>query len=170
MVNVGSRLNKFDWVHNLIQTWQDKIDPDYAKNAFHFNQGMFLYYQRQYESAARNFNEVLADYKDIFYALNSRGYLLQIFYETGDLRSLETNAHSFRMFLDRKTEISSEKRRQYIAFLNHLRKLIGIPKFQLDRLEKLRSEILKKDRKGMGSTWLLEKIREKERPTGQSTA
>jgi hypothetical protein len=166
MVNVGLRLQEFDWVDNLIATWQNKIDPDHAKNAFHFNQGMLRYYQRQYKVAARHFNKVLADYKDIFYALNSRGYLLQIFYENDNLGSLETNSHSFRMFLDRNTEISTEKRRQYIAFLNHMSRLAGIPDFHHARLEKLRAEILKKDHKGMGSAWLLEKITEKEKPTG----
>lgn len=166
MVNVGLRMGEFSWADDLINTWRDKVDPDHAKNAFHFSHGMLRYYQRQFESAARHFNEVLVDYKDIFYALNSRGYLLQIFYETGDIRSLEANAHSFRMFLDRNTEISAEKRSQYIAFLNHLRKLVGIPDFQQGRLEKLRGEILKKDRKGMGSAWLLEKISEKEKPAG----
>lgn len=160
IVNVGLRLGRFAWVEDFIGQWQDKVSPDHAHNAYHYNQGMLHYYQDAYSEAERHFHTLLQDYKDIFYGLNARGYLLQIFYETGNLRGLESLAHSFRMFLDRNKEISHSKRRQYVAFINHLRKLISIPLSDKARLEKLRGEILKKDRKGMGTSWLLDKIGE----------
>lgn len=160
IVNVGLRLGKFAWVENFIEEWQAKVSPDYAQNAYHFNQGTLAYYRREYANAEREFNLVLLDYEDIFYGLNARGYLLQIYYETGNARGLESLIHSFRMFLDRNQEISQAKKRQYIAFINHLRKLTNIPLRDVERLKKLRREILEKDRRGMGTSWLLAKIRE----------
>ena len=158
IVNVGARLKQFAWVEAFIEEWQDKILNDYAENAYNFNQGMLKYYQQSFEAAERHFHTLLDDYKDVFYGLNARGYLLQIYFETENLRGLEALAHSFRMFLDRSKDISEEKRRQYINFINHLRKLINIPTREVDKLTALKKGILEKDRKGLGSAWLVDKI------------
>lgn len=158
IVNAALRLEKFQWAKEFIEEWQNKIFPDYAQNAFNYNQGMLTYYQKQYETAERYFNQVLLDYKDIFYGLNSRGFLLQIYFETENMIGLESLIHSFRMSLSRNQEISDQKRRMYMSFINHLKKLINIPPRNQDRLKNLYEEIKNKKEKGVGSAWLLEKI------------
>lgn len=160
MVNVGCRLGKFDWVANFIDDWKTRITPNHAGNALHFNLGTLYYYKKDFEEAERSFNQVLDDYKDVFYGLNARGYLLQIYYETGNSLGLESLTHSFRMFLNRHKDISPQKQQMYLAFINHLRKLGSIPLQDVERLLQLANEIKEKRSKGMGSAWILRKIDE----------
>ena len=160
IVVAALRLGKFEWTGKFIDEWREKVFGDHAENAFQFNQGVFRYYQQDYETAERHFYKVLDDFQDIFYGLNSRGYLLQIYFETGNMRGLESLAHSSRMYLSRNKVISDRKRRMYMHFINHLLKLINIPPKNKDKLRKLYFEIKEKQEKGMGSGWLLKKIGE----------
>lgn len=160
IVNVGLRLKEFVWVNEFMESWKHNLSRDYKENVIHFTQGMVKYYKGEFKVAERHFNHVLDDYKDVFYGLNARGYLLQIYFETGNGLGMESLSHSFRMFLDRNKEISEQKQQQYIAFINHLRKLTNIPLHDTQRLKNLYSEIVAKNRKGMGSEWLLAKLQE----------
>ncbi|MEM7040763.1 MAG: hypothetical protein AAF570_27625, partial [Bacteroidota bacterium] len=119
---------------------------------------LLMYHRQDYEASERFFNRLLQDYQDVFYGFDARGHLLKIYYETNDMRGLESLLHSFRMFLDRNKDVAPEKRRQYVTFLNHLRKLLNIPLNDRGRIEKLKKEILEKESKGMGISWLIEKI------------
>lgn len=158
IINVALRLKRFDWAKKFNDEWRSDIFPDYAENAYHFNHGMLHFYQGEFAEAAFNFNLILQDFKDIFYEFNSKGYLLQIYYELGEIRSLESLAHSFRIKLGRSDKISPQKREQYLAFIRNLMRLLNIPPHNQERLEKLRKEIIDKPEKGMGTVWLLDKI------------
>lgn len=166
IVNVALRSAHFDWVETFIDEYEGRVTPDYNRNAFFFNRGMLHFYKQEFEVAERNFHRVLEGFKDVFYGINARAYLLQIFYETSNITGLESLAHSFRMFLDRNRSISPTKRRQNIEFILHLRKLVNLPLNDREKFEKLRNEIQEKAEKGMGSTWLLGKIEEKEQKLG----
>lgn len=159
IVVAAMRLHKAGWAEQFIEQWKGRIDRDYAGNALNFNRGVVCYFQKDYAQAERFLHTVLDDYKDVFYGLNARGYLLQIHFETGNMLGLESLAHSFRMFLSRNRELSDRKIRLYRNFINHLNKLINIAPQRADKLEKLYREIAEKDERGMGSEWLLEKIR-----------
>lgn len=158
IVNVALRLQRDTWAEAFIREWKLAVRPDHGSNAFDFSMGMLHFYRKAYTEAARCFNRVLNDHQDIFYGLNARGYLLQIYYETGEIRSLESLAHAFRIKLSRGKQISAAKREQYLSFLRHLMRLLNTPPQDYKRLEKLRSEIAQKPEKGMGAVWLLEKI------------
>ena len=83
-------------------------------------------------------------------ALDARMYLLQIYYETGESLALESLAHAFRMFLDRNKNLSQNRKREYIDFILHLRRLSNIPLHDRKRLQKLREQIKEKAHRGMG--------------------
>lgn len=158
IANIALRLGEFDWVQTLLEEWKDRILADHASNAFHYVQAMLRYYQKEYPEAERYFNLILEDFKDPYYGVNSKGYLLQIYYETGNTIGLESLSHSFRMYLDRSEGISEKRRYQYITFINHLKRLCNIPLGDTEKLANLKMQIMEKDQKGMGSAWLLEKI------------
>ena len=158
IISVALRLERFDWAQKFIEDWRELIYPDHAQNAFHFNQGIFHFFRGEFYKASRFFHTVLQDFKDLFYEFDSKGYLLQIYYETGDTRSLEALAHSFRVKLGRSEEISDATREQYLSFIRGLMRLLNIPLNDKERLQKLKDNVLEKPRKGMGFTWLVDKI------------
>lgn len=160
IVNTALRLKKFDWANDFILQWQDLIFPDYAQNAFHYNQAILFFHQKEYAKAERHFHTLLEDFKDVFYGLNARGYLLQTYFETGNMMGLESMAHSFRMFLKRNKEISEEKKRMYLKFINHLTQLVKIPPRKHEKLMRLYQNLKEEPKKGMGSAWLMTKVAE----------
>ena len=162
-LSVALRSRKFTEARNFIDKFEDKLAPDLRKNLIPFSKGMLHFYQGEFETAESWFYQVLQEYQDLFFGINSRAYLLQIYFETGNSMGMESLAHSFRMFLDRHKSISEERRRQYINFILHLKRLANIPLRDKDRLEKLRKDILEKDFRGMGTSWLLEKLDEMEK-------
>ena len=160
IITVAARLGEFEWADAFLDDWKNKLHGDYEDNALNYNQGLLYYFQADYEAAEQSFNRLLQDYKDMFYGINARGYLLQIFYETGNTRGMEALCHSFRMFLVRNKSIAEVKRRQHILFINHLRRFTGIPLQDKEKLRALKDEILEKEDRGMGSQWMLDKIDE----------
>ncbi len=160
IVTVALRMKKFTWVETFLKTWENKIYPDHMGNCYHYNRGMVHFFQGQWERGEKHFNQVLQNYQDIYYGLNSRGYLLQIYYETGQIESLESQMNAFRMFLQRTEELTVRRRRQYISFINHLRRLINCGPGDRERIEKLREDIVGKKTAGMGKGWLLAKLGE----------
>ena len=160
IMNAALRVGEYTWAESFLEHYKDRIDSDYNNNLLEYSTGLLRFYTRNYESAEGCFYRVLDGYKDVFYGINARAYLLQIYYETGNPLGLESLAHSFRMFLDRSTAISEARRRQNVAFILHLKRLANIPLRDLNRLEKLEQDITSKAEKGMGSAWLLEKIGE----------
>lgn len=158
LVGAGLRLGKFEEVKQLIESWENQVYPDYAQNAANYCRGMLWHYRQDFVRAERFFNLVLNDHKDLSYGLNVRGYLLQIYYEIGNTLGLESLSHSFRMFLDRHKKISQTKKRQYIAFINHLKQLVSTPLHNTRKLAELASKIGQSNPKGMGSEWLLAKV------------
>lgn len=162
IVHVALRSSKFEWTRVFLKTYRDRVIQDYKHNLIEFCTGLLHFYQAEFDEAERHFYRVLDSYKDVFYGIDCRAYLLQVYYETGNSRGLESLAHSFRMFLDRNKGISQTRRRQNIAFILHLQRLSNIPLMDKKRLQKLKSDIQEKSEKGMGTSWLLEKIEELE--------
>jgi tetratricopeptide (TPR) repeat protein len=158
LVNLAVRQGQFERALQFIQDWHSRVAPDFENNAFDFNMGVLKFHQKDFVEASRHFNAVLRSYQDVFYGLNARCYLLQAHYELGDLKSIDSQAHSLRMFLDRQEGISDGKRKQYIDFLNQLKRLCNLPPQDQRRRSKLRQEILDRKTKGLGRAWLLEKL------------
>ena len=158
--NLALRQKEFAWVETFIESWKGRMIADYADNTYRYVVAMLAYYQGDYTKAEHNFNRILQDFKNPYFGLNSRGYLLQVFYETGNAVGLESMSHSFRMYLDRNKGIPRKRIYQYITFINHLKRLCNIPIHESGKLEELKRQILEKEEKGMGSDWLVEKIDE----------
>lgn len=160
IVSIALRLGEFQWTSRFLDEWQNKVSGHNPQTTINYNQGLLKFYQASFHEAAQYFNKVLAGKPDVFYGLNARGFLLKIYYEISDIRSLESQAHSYRMYIHRTKQLSDHKRNQYIEFINHLNRLINAPSLDQKRLQKLRSDIVLKPFPGMGTSWLLEKIDE----------
>lgn len=162
IVNVALRCRQFDWAQNFITEYQGRVDRDYKGNLITYSRALTHFHTGNHADAESGFHHLLQDYQDVFFGLDARAHLLQVYYETGDSLALESLAHSFRMFLDRNKAVSHERRRQYIDFILHLKRLCNTPLHDRKRLGKLRQDIQAKKERGMGTRWLMEKILELE--------
>lgn len=125
----------------LLEKLRDFIIPEEDEKAYTFNLGVIRFYDQQYEKAERLFHSVLEEYEDRFYGLDTRLYLIKIYYETGNDIGTESMLESFRMYLQRSTRISQRYKDRYNSILNCLRKLVSTSPGDHQKIGKLFKEI-----------------------------
>ncbi|MEM7040214.1 MAG: hypothetical protein AAF570_24815, partial [Bacteroidota bacterium] len=157
IVSVGARLQQFEATSALIETYGQRIFGDFAENAQQYNHGILYYHMGRHEDATRCLHNTLYDYEDLFYGLDARIYLLRIYFETEDLRSLDSLCDAFRMFLKRNKALPRARKAAYQQFIRQLRRLAHIPGFDAQRLDKLRDEIVN-GRRISATAWLYEQV------------
>ncbi len=157
IVYLGSRLGRFEWVDAFLNEGSAWLEGDDHATTLQFNRGVLHFYKKEFVHAERFFNMVMAEIKDVFYALDARSFLLMCFYETGDSMGMESLVHSFRMLLERSDRVSEQHKNTYLAFIRVFRKLIGTPPNDQFRLQQLKAEI-ELLFLSAGKVWLLEKI------------
>lgn len=141
VVFVGARLGRFEWVADFIVRGAAWLEGDDVPTTLDYNHGILHFYRRDFEVATRYFNRVLIDVKDVFYAFDTRCYLLMCYYEAEDIQGMESLAHSFRMLVERSDRVSEYHKQSYLAFLRVFRKALGTPAHDAGRNSQLQSEI-----------------------------
>lgn len=156
---VAARLGEFEWATDFLQQHEKYFVGSEREIGIHFGRAVISFYSGDLEQAALHFHRVLDDYEDIHFGIDARGYLLRIYFETGNLIGLEALCGSFRMFLKRTRELTGKKKANYNHLINCMRRLARIPDFDKERLRKLRSDI-ENGRPIANTSWLLKKVDE----------
>jgi|WetSurMetagenome_2_1015567.scaffolds.fasta_scaffold06111_6 hypothetical protein len=120
----GFRLNKLDWVKNVIEKYWKYLHPKDAKNMYLFG-NMTLNYK------IGNFNEALKYSGKIKYTSSTFKYdvkflKLQIFYEINDYEPALSILHNFKSMISSDDMISQDKKAGYNNFIEYYKKLITI--------------------------------------------
>ena len=159
IVYLGSILGEFEWVEKFLDEDADLLtDPEADREiVLTYNRGIFKFYQGDHDEAQRCFNQILPVTKSLVYELDCRAYLLMCAFETGDSMGMESQVHSFRMFLTRNKRISEIQRERYSGFIRLYRNLLATPPQDDVRLQKLKTDIGEL-RFNAGKTWLMRKL------------
>jgi hypothetical protein len=142
IVALGLRCGAFEWVQAIIDRYGDLLENDPHGNASAFNQGLLHFYLRDFAASERCFNQVLANFDDIFYGLDARTILLRIYFETNNQLGAESMAESFRMYLKRNKYIPKAHKASYSTMLRLYRKLLKLPFWDRQKLESLHKEVM----------------------------
>lgn len=151
-------LGKLEWAAALHKEWQGRILGDTSHHADQFAQAVLAFYHKDYGSATLWFQALVNTSDDVHDAIQGRLFLLMCHYETADTPALESLFHSFRMFLNRNSEVSAGNRKRCIAFINHLRRFMNIPLADQQRLWKLRKALRPMHPHAHSYLWLQEQI------------
>ncbi|MEM6270162.1 MAG: hypothetical protein AAF998_12045 [Bacteroidota bacterium] len=157
MLTIAARLGEFAWAESVLRQYETTHPDAAVDNAINFGRGILEFYRARPQAAIRHFHRVLDHYEDLFFGLDARVYLLRIYYETGDVTGLDALCDSFRMFLKRNQQLPRSRKANYNHFVNYLRRLSRIPRFEGDRLRKLRHDIAS-GRRISATNWLLREI------------
>lgn len=115
LITVGTRLERFDWVVEFLDTYRERLSPAFQESAYYYNRAAFHYERGMFSDAMRFLQQI--DFPDIFYNLASRTLQLKIFFESEDYDALQYHAKAFRHFLRRKQTLSSDRRKLYESFI-----------------------------------------------------
>ena len=156
-VGTGLRVGQFDRVENYINSNIYLLEESRQENALNFNLARVAYYRKNFEDVLTYLNKV--NYDDIWYNINSKNYLLVVYYEMDELDVLESTLESFAVFLRREKSINENFRSFHINFTKYLRALVKNGYSGKEKLTSLKNEI--SEQKNVGNKkWLLEKIDE----------
>ncbi len=158
IVALGLRLGEREWVQAFLGKGAEilEMQGEDLNLALDYNHGIFHFSLGEYKLAARRLNAVIGNAKDVYYAANTRVYLLMCFFEMGDSLGMESLLNSFRMYLRRNEQVAEGRREVYLSFLKVFGKMLGTPTKDKIRLRKLRREI-EGLKSSIGKEWLLQK-------------
>ena len=97
------------------------------------------------------------EFSDVHWNMNSRRMLLKIYFEKGELESLESLLVSFKNFIYRHKELGGYYRDNNLNLLKFVSRLLSLGQFEKDARAALKKEI--EATKGVADKdWLLEQI------------
>lgn len=162
-ITVSLGAGEYDWTERFIQDYAGYLPASIRDNARMFNLAYVYFYKQNYEKVIEHLRDV--EYSDVVYALGAKSMLLRTYYEQGEYLALDSLMDSFRIFLRRNKVISKNLKREYINFLNLVKKLTTITASDKKAIAELRQRVSATSY-SMPKNWLLKKIAEIEGETG----
>lgn len=155
------RLNEYSWAENFITTYEDKLPPDFRKNAVSYNMALVYFYQKKYDKVIPLLQSV--EYDELVYNLSSKSILLAVYYELDEDEALIPLMDSFKTYLNRHKEITKDRRTSYMNLMKYIRKLRKIMPGDKTEIQNTKKEIEEDRKVGIASEkWILEKLAELE--------
>ena len=81
-ITAGLRMKEYAWVEAFIHGQKQHLDPRHRNNTFSYNLANF-YYQTGAPARAKRLLQSV-EFTDVFYGLNARAILVQVYYEDED--------------------------------------------------------------------------------------
>jgi hypothetical protein len=154
IVAIGTTLKEFEWVSSFIEEYQDYLAPEYKENFVQFAEAKLAFEKRDYNQAQRLL--IHFDIDDMLINLSAKSMLIRIYYEEGELTTLESLLESMRTYINRKKSIAYHKL-IYNNLIRFTKKLIRVPPRNKALKERLRKNI--EDANPLPERkWLLEQL------------
>ncbi|MFK7907999.1 MAG: hypothetical protein AB8B69_22910 [Chitinophagales bacterium] len=163
IVTLGTRLGKFEWVEQFIQSNQDKLEEGTDADVFRYCTAYLHFCQNDYDKAKVVLRE--STFKDVFFKVDVRKLLLKIAYEEDEVMVRDDLINALRRFINSKKGLISahhiEANRNFLNILSDFckieEKVIIKAKSPLtvikDILKKINAAKMLSEK-----TWLLEQI------------
>lgn len=154
IVAIGTSLKEFDWVDRFINGYQGFLPPENRDNYVQFAEAKLAFEKRDYNQAQRLL--IHFDIDDMLINLSAKSMLIRIYYEEGELTTLESLLESMRTYINRKKSIAYHKL-IYNNLIRFTKKLIRVPPRNKALKERLRKNI--EDANPLPERkWLLEQL------------
>jgi hypothetical protein len=159
IVSISLHLKEYGWAEGFIYKYQDRIDEEYRRGAFHYNLARLNFARKQFDEVLRHLHEF--ELIDPIYKLSYNLLLLKTYYECEEGDAFFSLCSAFRTYLRRSKTLSKDYISGYLNFITMARKLF---KEKVSPQEKLDTEAfgqaLKTENQLMERAWLIEKLKE----------
>ncbi|MFN0016314.1 MAG: hypothetical protein ACKVU2_17375 [Saprospiraceae bacterium] len=156
-ITVSLGAGQYEWTEQFIRQNADYLPARIRENARMFNLAYVYFYQKNYDRVIECLRDV--EYSDVVYALGAKSMLLRTYYEQAEYIALDSLLDSFRIFLRRNKVISKNLKREYVNFLNLVKKLTTITPYDKKAIADLHRRVSETSY-SMPKNWLLKKIAE----------
>ena len=119
------RLHEFDWAHDFLQLYRDKLPETQRQGTFAFNLARYHCERGDYAQAMPLLLEM--DFDDVLHNLIAKAMLAKMYWETKEIDALESLLASFTAYLRRKRQVSEQQRTAYQNFVRFMRRLQALP-------------------------------------------
>lgn len=160
IVTVGLGVGEFEWIEQFIQEYSVYLPSGIRENARTFNLAYLYFHQKRHSNVLELLSNV--EYNDVVYVLGSKLILVQTYYELNEILAMESLIDSFRIFIRRNKVMSKNLKREYINYLNFVKKLMDLKTVGQKATIKFRERVTAAT-SSTSKKWLLEKIAELEK-------
>lgn len=157
IVVVALRLKEYKWAEGFIETYKNRISPEFRANAYAYNRAYVHFHRRQYEQALLMLQSV--EFTDIYYSLDTRSLTLKIYFELNEVEALRSHISAFRQFLNRNKLVSESMRSVYLNQIRFIQRILRLKPRDAEARTKLRSD-LEATAQIADKSWVEEKVRE----------
>lgn len=155
IVTTALRTARYAWALEFINEYKYKLNKRVRDNAVNYNLANYHFHKKEYPLVLRALQKV--QLADLFYGLDGRSMMLKCYYETDEKEAFMNTYQSFRVFVQRRKNVSEQHRRNYLNFLRIAKKLINLRPRSNDAA-KIVAEI-ESSKAIADKNWLLEKAR-----------
>ncbi len=124
IVTTALRTRRYDWTLDFINEYHYQLNKAVRDNAYNYNMANYLFHTRQYDKALRSLQKV--QLSDLFYGLDARSLMLKCYFETEEKEAFLNAYYSFRVFVQRRKNVSEQHRKNYLNFLRIAKKLMNL--------------------------------------------
>lgn len=139
IVTTALRTNQYQWAHEFINDYKYQLNKMVRENAFNYNLANYFFHTKQYDKVLRNLQKVQLN--DLFYGLDARSLMIKCYFEKDEKEAFMNAYYSFKVFVQRRKNVSAQHQRNYLNFLKFSKKLINIRPKNRKSVEKLALEI-----------------------------
>ena len=120
-ITAGLRMKEYAWVEAFIHGQKQHLDPRHRNNTFSYNLANF-YYQTGAPARAKRLLQSV-EFTDVFYGLNARAILVQVYYEDEDDDALLDLLRAFKAYLERHRKALNYQYELYNNLIRAAKKL-----------------------------------------------
>ena len=160
---VGLRVAEFEWVHNFLHRYQNRVSEPFRMNVFNYCLASWYLEKGNYFQAIRLLQKVT--FTDLQYQISARYLLIKAYYETEEWDSLIYLIKAFLNFIRRNKGISTGNRSNHRNFLQILQLMVRLrmrksflDKEEFDKRYEKIEERLKENERVPHLKWLQEKL------------
>lgn len=138
IVSLGIILKEYTWLDVFIPTYALKLKGDSKNNYRDYSLARLTFARGDFDQTMQLLTQ--ADYDDILLNIGAKVLLLKLYYQQAYWDALEALLESFRIFLNRKKELSYHKE-HYTNLILLVRKILSIPVLNQLAREKIKEQI-----------------------------
>jgi hypothetical protein len=136
----GLRLGEGAWIEKFVEDYKGYLSPKFQDTAYSYNSAKVAFARGKLDKVLEHLQEV--EYQDIFYALDSKGILLKTYFELKEDEALDSLCASFRVFLNRRREVSESHRNSYLNLIRLVKAAVRVRQNRdLTLLQRIRDEL-----------------------------
>jgi len=138
IVSLGIILKEYTWLDTFIPTYALKLKGDSKNNYRDYSLARLTFARGNFDQTMQLLTQ--ADYDDILLNIGAKVLLLKLYYQQKYWDALEALLESFRIFLNRKKELSYHKE-HYTNLIVLVKKILSMPTFDQQAREKMSAQI-----------------------------